>query len=172
MGKQFSIACAIVVFILATLFSCSEKVDCATQNIQLENAKDSINYAYGLLWGNSTRDNYFDNSNDEEKIEDFVNGFNRASKSGAKNAHMYLLGIDIAKNIQQKEKDGVFQGSSFKTNKELMHQGVVNAVLNQKRGIDHKEAVMFYQQLIENTDLPEALNPSTNLDQTVPPIKK
>ncbi|MDR0370918.1 MAG: hypothetical protein LBH80_03565 [Prevotellaceae bacterium] len=172
MKKQHpTYAIMLLIALIATLFSCRKKADRTAPNTLLKNEKDSINYAYGLLWGNSTRNTCFDNNKDEEKIKDFINGFNRGSKSGASNAHAYLLGMDIAKNIQQKEENGILS-ASFKTSKDLIHQGVVNAILNKERLIHHKEAVIFYQKQLENTDLPVTFKPTTKIDQPTPPAAK
>lgn len=155
MKKLYFFRSSLIIFIATALLSCGKKLDHDTQKVQLKTTKDSINYAYGLLWGNSTREDYFDETNNDEKIKYFATGFNRGYKSGAKNADMYLLGVAIAKDIQEQEKNGILNNAAFVANTDLIIQGIVNAVLNKNQELTQEEAAAFYQKIIEKINASE-----------------
>lgn len=128
---------------------------CGNKAAKLESQTDSLNYAIGYMNGTQIGEEVLSNMDDEEKaqkelIKAIEKAYNEAKETDDEDMskQAYKMGEQIGQSLQKMEEDGLLGNKDWEVNKELIAQGLVNALMKHEGGMTTEEAQQYVQQVM------------------------
>jgi len=142
MKKQsiFTIVALLTIFVLTSCGSYKAK------EVKMTSMNDSLNYTLGLYNGKGIKDYYLAKDSSDKAIAALIKAIDKAYKADVNNDAMYKLGLQIGGSFKQNKKQGLMGDSTIVFNKELVMQGLVNALNNFDEGMKAADADRFLQE--------------------------
>ncbi|MHB9054920.1 MAG: hypothetical protein ACYC2P_02040 [Paludibacteraceae bacterium] len=170
MKKQNFLILAVFAAILG-LVSCNQSYK--AKEVTLKTQEDSLNYALGVINGESIRGSYFQNDSSKENLAKMIAAADKAFNSTSKD-EMYKYGNQIGNMLKQQKKAGLMGDSTLVFNEKLIGQGLVNGMKGFKDGMTPESAQQFIQTtMMKKQQAKMPVQPSAPADTTASaPVKK
>jgi len=120
------------------------------KTVELTNALDSLNYAFGFMNGAQLRDYLFAEDSTEEAIEEFIDNVNKGLKKDVHNPQLVAMAKNIGKAIREQEAVGLLGVESLETKFDLIKQGFINGLYNYTEQLDFQTASVYVETVINN----------------------
>ncbi|VBB47058.1 conserved exported hypothetical protein [uncultured Paludibacter sp.] len=143
MKKQNVLFLAIALIFIG-FASCSQSYK--TKEMTLKTQQDSLNYYLGYLNGSGIKDQFFHKDSSEEAMNDFMVKLEKACKN---KDEMNKMGVQFGQYLKQMEKAGLMGDSTIKLDKNLIKQGLLNALKNHKEGMTADQAGQYFQATMQ-----------------------
>ena len=121
--------------------NCPSKV----KAVVLANQNDSLNYAFGYLYGNEVAMYVFALDSTGEMRKEFIAYINKGLKSNTTNPQVVSIGEQIGKSIKEQEAVGLIGEPSLATDFALIKQGFINGLLGSTEQWNSDDAGQYIQ---------------------------
>ena len=126
------------------------------KTIELTNALDSLNYAFGFANGSQVRDYLLAEDSTGEAIDQFIDNVNKGMKQSVRHPQLVSMAKSIGKAIREQEPVGLLGIAGLETNYDLLKQGFINGLYNYTEQFDFQTANAFVENAINNRKYGEA----------------
>jgi hypothetical protein len=142
MKKQsiFTIVALLTIFVMTSCGNYKAK------EVKMTSMNDSLNYTLGLYNGKGIKDYYLTKDSSDKAVAALIKAIDKAYKADVNNDAMYKLGLQIGGSFKQNKKQGLMGDSTITFNKDLVMQGLVNALNNFGEGMKAADADKFLQE--------------------------
>ncbi len=142
MKKQsiFTIVALLAIFVMTSCGNYKAK------EVKMSNMNDSLNYTLGLYNGKGIKDYYLQKDSSDKAIAALIKAIDKAYKADVNNDELYKLGLQIGGSFKMNKKQGLLGDSTLTFNKDLVMQGLINALENFKEGMKPADADKFLQE--------------------------
>ena len=137
------------------------------KTIELTNALDSLNYAFGMVNGKqfvdcavagadivtAGLDVYLDSIKHpytRQGIETFIANVNKGMKESVRNPQLVSMAKNIGQAIREQESVGLLGIAGLETNFDLLKQGFINGLYNYTEQFDFQTANVYVENAINN----------------------
>ena len=120
------------------------------KTVELTNALDSINYAFGYMYGTQIRGDLLAEDTFEEDAEEFIDNVNKGLKQEVRNPQLVSMAKSVGKAIREQEPVGLLGIEGLETNFDLLKQGFVNGLYNYTEQMDFQTASVYVETVINN----------------------
>lgn len=147
--KKINIILVVIVAAVLSFVACNTNTSTKVPN--LENQIDSLNYAFGLANGS---DMVMSLAQDSDSIDYRVNSFVKGFKegiSGAKEEQPQFSGVgrEFGNWLNRQKEVGLMGDSALKVNYELVRQGLINSIKNDKVQITPEQAQEYINKTMK-----------------------
>lgn len=171
MKKQNFLTLAVFAAILG-LVSCNSGYK--AKEVTLKTQEDSLNYALGVINGESIRASYFQNDSSSENLAKMMAASDKAFNSSSKD-EMYKYGNQIGNMLKQQKSAGLMGDSTLKFNENLLNQGLVNGMKGFTEGMTPEAAQQYIQTTmmkLQEAKSPLPAAPAPAAGDTITPAPK
>ena len=126
------------------------------KTVELTNALDSLNYAFGMVNGGQVRAYLLAEDSTGEDTKVFIENINKGMKEEVRNPQMVTMGKNIGKAIREQEPVGLLGIEGLETNYDLIKQGFINGLYNYTEQMDFQGANQYVEAVISNKKYGEA----------------
>ena len=132
----------ISIFLLAALAMISCGNSYKAQDVKLNNENDSLNYAVGLGFGLSIRQQALTKDSSDEVIAEFIDALENAYLDKEENqlSEVAKLGHNVGASAQMFEKNGLRGNPEWIINEEAFFQGIINGLYEDTTMMNNEEA--------------------------------
>ena len=163
MKKQNFLTLAVFAAILG-LVSCKQSYK--AKEVSLKTQEDSLNYALGVINGESIRASYFQNDSTGENLGKMIAATDKAFNNTNKD-EMYKYGNQIGGMLKQQKKAGLMGDSTLVFDEKLLSQGLVNGMKGFTEGMTPEAAQQFIQAtMMKLQEAKMPVQPSAPVDTT------
>ena len=120
------------------------------KTVELTNALDSLNYAFGFMNGTQIRGDLLAEDTFEEDAEEFIDNVNKGLKQEVRNPQLVSMAKSVGKAIREQEPVGLLGIEGLETNFDLLKQGFVNGLYNYTEQMDFQTASVYVETVINN----------------------
>jgi len=120
------------------------------KTIELTNALDSLNYAFGMVNGAQVREYIQREDTTGEGIETFIANVNKGMKESVRNPQLVSMAKNIGQAIREQEPTGLLGIAGLETNFDLLKQGFINGLYNYTEQFDFQTANVYVENAINN----------------------
>ncbi len=120
------------------------------KTVELTNALDSLNYAFGFMNGTQIRGDLLAEDTFEEDVEEFIDNVNKGLKQEVRNPQLVSMAKSVGKAIREQEPVGLLGIEGLETNFDLLKQGFVNGLYNYTEQMDFQTASVYVETVINN----------------------
>ena len=120
------------------------------KTVELTNALDSLNYAFGFMNGTQIRGDLLAEDTFEEDAEEFIDNVNKGLKQEVRNPQLVSMAKSVGKAIREQEPVGLLGIEGLETNFDLLKQGFVNGLYNYTEQMDFQSASVYVETVINN----------------------
>ena len=120
------------------------------KTIELTNALDSLNYAFGYANGSQVRGYIQREDTTGEGIELFIDNINKGMKQSVRNPQLVSMAKSVGKAIREQEPVGLLGIAGLETNYDLIKQGFINGLYNYTEQFDFQTANVYVENAINN----------------------
>lgn len=124
--------------------------------VELTNALDSLNYAFGFINGTQVRDYLLAEDTTGEAVEEFIENVNKGMKEEVRNPQVVSMAKNIGKAIREQEPVGLLGVAGLETNYDLIKQGFINGLYNYTKQLDFQSANAYVEAVINKKKYGEA----------------
>jgi len=147
--KKQNIFFAVAIVAITLLTACNGGKSGSTKDPKLASQIDSLNYTYGLAFGNDLKTNMFNKDSVEQKTKTFMKGL----AEGAKGEPDAKPGLSAAANqygewLKQQKTAGFLGDSTLKVNFNLFKQGLINGLNKSKIQMTPQEANEYINKVM------------------------
>ena len=118
--------------------------------IELKDAIDTLNYAFGFMNGSQVKSYLLANDSTGDDFDEFIDNVNKALKQNVRNPQMVSIGKNIGKAIREQEPVGLLGIEGLETNYDLIKQGFINGLYNYTEQFDMQSANTYVEETINN----------------------
>ncbi|MBO7337563.1 MAG: FKBP-type peptidyl-prolyl cis-trans isomerase [Paludibacteraceae bacterium] len=140
MKKSLLFVSAAVAVLMA---SCSNK-----GNDELNNADDSLSYAYGVGYGSHISEQYLEGANEGAKYDALMKGIEEAVNSGDSILKYYILGLQIGDELRQESENGLMNDSTLKLDKDKVYYALKKAIAKDSLKMTKEQSGQVIQEII------------------------
>ena len=145
--KKQNIFFAVTLAAIMILTACNGGGD--TKDPKLANELDSLNYTYGLAFGNDLKTNLFNKDSVEQKTKSFMKGLAEGSKGEADaKPGLSAAATQYGDWLKQQKTAGFLGDSTLKLNFNLFKQGLINGLNNSKIQMTPQEANEYINKVM------------------------
>ena len=126
------------------------------KTVELTNALDSLNYAFGFANGSQVRDYLLAEDSTGDAIDQFIDNVNKGMKQSVRHPQLVSMAKSIGKAIREQEPVGLLGIAGLETNYDLLKQGFINGLYNYTEQFDFQAANAFVENAINNRKYGEA----------------
>ena len=126
------------------------------KTVELANALDSLNYAFGFANGSQIRDYLLAEDTTGNGIDEFIDNVNKGMKQSVRNPQLVSMAKSIGKAIREQEPVGLLGIAGLETNYDLLKQGFINGLYNYTEQFDLQTANAYVESAINNRKYGEA----------------
>ena len=123
---------------------CPSKV----KSVELTNALDSLNYAFGMMNGTQVKVYLLLDDSTGNGMEEFIANVNKGMKQEVRNPQLVSMAKNIGKAIREQEPVGLLGIAGLETNYELIKQGFINGLYNYTKQFDFATANKYIESVI------------------------
>ena len=120
------------------------------KTVELTNALDTLNYAFGYMYGTQIRGDLLAEDTFEEDAEEFIDNVNKGLKQEVRNPQLVSMAKSVGKAIREQEPVGLLGIEGLETNFDLLKQGFVNGLYNYTEQMDFQTASVYVETVINN----------------------
>ncbi len=120
------------------------------KTVELTNALDTLNYAFGYMYGTQIRGDLLAEDTFEEDAEEFIDNVNKGLKQEVRNPQLVSMAKSVGKAIREQEPVGLLGIEGLETNFDLLKQGFVNGLYNYTEQMDFQSASVYVETVINN----------------------
>ena len=121
-----------------------------TALVALNCKADSLNYAFGLVNGESLRQYYLSADTDGDKQEQLLSGIKAGLEyKGNLDPQIQAMAKNMGRSLQQMNEEGLMNNPALEVNYELIRQGLINGLLQQPFQMTTMEADMYLNQKMQ-----------------------
>ncbi len=120
------------------------------KTVELTNALDSLNYAFGFMNGTQIRGDLLVEDSFEEDVEEFIDNVNKGLKQEVRNPQLVSMAKSVGKAIREQEPVGLLGIEGLETNFDLLKQGFVNGLYNYTEQMDFQTASVYVETVVNN----------------------
>ena len=131
---------------------CPSKV----KSVELTNAIDSLNYAFGMVNGSQIKEYLLAEDTTGDAIDEFIENVNKGLKQEVRNPQIVGMGKNIGKAIREQESVGLLGIAGLETNYDLIRQGFINGLYNYTKQFDLQTANVYVESVISRLKYGEA----------------
>ena len=124
--------------------------------IALNNAIDSLNYAFGFANGQQLRMYLLSEDSTGEDTKEFIESINYGLKQNIRNPQLVSMAKNIGRSIREQEPIGLLGIAGLETNYDLIKQGFINGMYNYTEQFDMTSARMYVDQIFNEKKYGEA----------------
>ena len=117
------------------------------KTIALDNAIDSLNYAFGFANGQQLRMYLLMEDSTGEDTKEFIESINYGLKQNVRNPQLVSMAKNIGRSIREQEPVGLLGIAGLETNYDLIKQGFINGLYNYTEQFDMTSARMYVDQI-------------------------
>lgn len=118
------------------------------KTIELKNAIDSLNYAFGLMNGTQIRSYVLADDSTHEAINEFISNVNKGLKQNVRNPQVVTMATNVGNAIREQEPVGLLGIAGLETNYDLIKQGFINGLYNHTTQFDMQSASQYVDKVI------------------------
>ena len=118
------------------------------RTIELTNATDSLNYAFGMMNGTQIKAYVLAEDTTGDGITEFIDNVNKGMKSSVRNPQLVSMAKNIGKAIREQEPVGLLGVEGLETNYDLIKQGFINGLYNYTEQFDMQAANAYVESVI------------------------
>ena len=115
--------------------------------IALNDAIDSLNYAFGFANGQQLRMYLLSEDSTGEDTKEFIESINYGMKQNVRNPQLVSMAKNIGRSIREQEPVGLLGIAGLETNYDLIKQGFINGLYNYTEQFDMTSARMYVDQI-------------------------
>ena len=115
--------------------------------IALNDAIDSLNYAFGFANGQQLRMYLLSEDSTGEDTKEFIESINYGLKQNVRNPQLVSMAKNIGRSIREQEPVGLLGIAGLETNYDLIKQGFINGLYNYTEQFDMTSARMYVDQI-------------------------
>ena len=115
--------------------------------IALNDAIDSLNYAFGFANGQQLRMYLLSEDSTGEDTKEFIESINYGMKQNVRNPQLVSMAKNIGRSIREQEPTGLLGIAGLETNYDLIKQGFINGLYNYTEQFDMTSARMYVDQI-------------------------
>ena len=115
--------------------------------IALNDAIDSLNYAFGFANGQQLRMYLLSEDSTGEDTKEFIESINYGMKQNIRNPQLVSMAKNIGRSIREQEPVGLLGIAGLETNYDLIKQGFINGLYNYTEQFDMTSARMYVDQI-------------------------
>ena len=115
--------------------------------IALNDAIDSLNYAFGFANGQQLRTYLLSEDSTGEDTKEFIESINYGMKQNVRNPQLVSMAKNIGRSIREQEPVGLLGIAGLETNYDLIKQGFINGLYNYTEQFDMTSARMYVDQI-------------------------
>ena len=120
------------------------------KKVELTNALDSLNYAFGYANGSQISEYLLTQDSTDGAIEEFLDNVAKGMKESVINPQLVNMAKNIGKAIREQESVGLLGIEGLETNYDLIKQGFINGLYNYTNQMDFIAANAYVQTVINN----------------------
>ena len=120
------------------------------KTIALENAIDSLNYAFGFVNGGQIRNYLLAGDSTGEDTKAFIENVNKGLKEEVRNPQLVGYAKNIGQAIREQEPVGLLGVAGLETNYDLIKQGFINGLYNYTNQMDMQSAGIYVETVMNN----------------------
>ena len=136
----------IIACIATALVACNSNYK--AKDVTLKTQEDSLNYALGVMNGESIRTYYFANDSSAKSLSKFVSAFDKAYNSEKKD-QVYTYGFQVGGMLKQQKTSGLMGDSTLKYDEKLVNQGLINGMKGFSEGMTVEQAQKYLQTTMQ-----------------------
>jgi FKBP-type peptidyl-prolyl cis-trans isomerase FklB len=126
------------------------------KTIVLENAIDSLNYAFGMMNGSQIKSYVLASDTTGKGTDEFIASVNKGLKMKVRNPQVVAMAKNIGKANREQEPVGLLGIEGLETNYDLVKQGFINGLYNYTEQMDMRAAGEYVDGVINRMKYGEA----------------
>jgi len=120
------------------------------KTVELANALDSLNYAFGYVNGTQVLEYIQREDTTGKGVDEFIDNLAKGMKQSVRNPQLVSMAKNIGKAIREQEPVGLLGIAGLETNYELLKQGFINGLYNYTEQFDFQSANAYVESAINN----------------------
>ena len=120
------------------------------KTVELKNALDTLNYAFGMVNGSQIRDYLMAEDTTGNAIDEFIDNVNKGLKQEVRNPQLVSMAKNIGKAIREQEPVGLLGVAGMETRYDMIKQGFVNGLYNYTEQFDFQTANVYVETVMNN----------------------
>lgn len=118
------------------------------KEVTLLTQEDSLNYALGLVNGETIKMSILQNDSSEQDLDQLLKASDKAFKN-ANTDPTYQYGQQFGAMLKQQKKAGLSMDSAIVFDQKIVIQGLVNGLNGKAEGMTAEEAKQYFQETIQ-----------------------
>lgn len=118
------------------------------KEVTLRTQEDSLNYALGLVNGETIKMSILANDSSENNIKELLEASDKAFEN-ANTDPAYQYGQQFGAMLKEQQKAGLVMDSTLKFDEKIVLQGLVNGLKGTTEGMKVEEAKKYFQETIQ-----------------------